>query len=74
MVIGLLIWEGIAVIKPNYAALITNVVQLAWANQPWAIGLTVVIVAIIEAFLGGHFFAAPKSTYDELRKGGDREI
>jgi len=40
-----------------------------WANEPWPIFLGAVVVVGIVAFLFGHFVAADRKTYDDIREG-----
>lgn len=67
--VGLLAWEGYAVSSPDQADLITTVVKIAWANQPWPFLLGAVVVTFVVAFLCGHFFSGPRSELDEIRSG-----
>jgi hypothetical protein len=68
-VLSLFGWELYAVASPDSAALITTVVKIVWATEPWIfLGLGAAV-----SFLGGHFFAGPRSELDSLRDAARRE-
>jgi hypothetical protein len=69
LVVWLLYTEGAAIVQGGHST-ITEVVQLAFAHQPWVFVLLGVVLVAIVAFLAGHFFAAPASHYERLRRGG----
>lgn len=62
-VLSLFGWELYAVASPDSAALITTVVKIIWANEPWII----LAIAAASAYLSGHFFAGPRAELDAYR-------
>lgn len=67
LILALLGWEAYAVSSPGEAALITTVIKIAWANQPWVILLVLLLSTAGLFFLFGHFFAGPKDELDSIR-------
>lgn len=68
MALGLLAWEFYAVGFPKDAALITAVIKLAWALQPWPFLLSGIVITAIVMFLFGHFFAGPQEELERIRR------
>jgi hypothetical protein len=58
-------WEAYAIYQGGHST-ITEVIRLAYADQSWAfLGVLVFVVGAF-CYLGGHFFAAGKATYDDI--------
>jgi hypothetical protein len=65
----LLFTEGAAVVQGGHST-ISELVWLAWAQQPWVFLLVGVTVTAVVFFLAGHFFAQTSSFYEGIRRKG----
>jgi hypothetical protein len=65
----LLFTEGAAVVQGGHST-ISELVWLAWAQQPWVFLLVGVTVTAVVFFLAGHFFAQTSGFYERIRRNG----
>lgn len=68
-VVFLLVVEGHAVVTGGHST-ISELVWLAWANQPGAILIVSHMLAAPFWYLCGHLFWQSSSVYDRIRKDG----
>lgn len=66
---ALLYVEGHAVAVGGHST-ISELVWLAWANQPGAVFIVSHMLAAPFWYLAGHFFWQSKGTYEQIRKDG----
>jgi len=66
--LGYLGWVEYAGAMQGGHSLITDVMRLAWTEEPWAFWLSGVSVAFILGGLSMHFFGAGQATYRQIRE------
>jgi hypothetical protein len=66
MILALLVIEGLAVVQGGNST-ISELIWMAWANQPGPCAAVVVLLAAAVFFLLGHFWWQSSDKYDQLR-------
>lgn len=67
-VLSLFGWELYAVASPDSAALITTVVKIVWATEPWII----LVIGCVASYFAAHFTAGPRKELDDYRAAARR--